>query len=140
MEPLNKLDCRWNLLRSFRVEAPAGFCDCAQNDASFGRGMTRLRVKPAMTDGRGIGARCTVTLRASRRVQAPPMDLFRGSLDVIRTSRPASISELSDLTGRKQGNLSRTLKTMSHYGLVRMEKKNRALRPIAEAESYQISV
>ena len=71
-EPLNKLDCRWNLLRSFRVEAPAGFCDCAQNDASFGRGMT---------DGRGIGARCTVTLRASRRVQAPPMDLFRGSLE-----------------------------------------------------------
>jgi predicted transcriptional regulator len=66
-------------------------------------------------------------------------DENRALLNLIRNSSPASISELSDLTGRKHRNLSRTLKTMSHYGLVRMEKKNRAVRPIAEAESYQIS-
>ena len=65
-------------------------------------------------------------------------DENRALLDVIRTSRPASISELSDLTGRKQGNLSRTLKTMSRYGLVRMEKSNRSVRPIAQAQGYQI--
>lgn len=40
-------------------------------------------------------------------------DENRALLEVIRTSRPASISELADITGRKQGNLSRTLKTMS---------------------------
>jgi len=45
-------------------------------------------------------------------------DENRALLEVIRTARPASISELAEITGRKQGNLSRTLKTMSRYGLV----------------------
>lgn len=65
-------------------------------------------------------------------------DENRALLDVIRTARPASISELADITGRKQGNLSRTLKTMSRYGLVKMEKNERSVRPIAHAECYQI--
>jgi predicted transcriptional regulator len=65
-------------------------------------------------------------------------DENRALLEVIRTARPSSISELSEITGRKQGNLSRTLKTMSRYGLVRMEKHDRSLRPVAEAERYQI--
>jgi predicted transcriptional regulator len=66
-------------------------------------------------------------------------DENRALLDVIRTARPSSISELADITGRKQGNLSRTLKTMSRYGLVRMEKHDRCLRPVAQAERYLIS-
>jgi predicted transcriptional regulator len=65
-------------------------------------------------------------------------DENRALLAVIRTARPASISELADITGRKQGNLSRTLKTMSRYGLVKMEKNERSVRPISHAESYQI--
>ena len=65
-------------------------------------------------------------------------DENRALLQVIRTARPASISELADLTGRKQGNLSRTLKTMSRYGLVKMEKNERSIRPVAHVESYQI--
>jgi len=65
-------------------------------------------------------------------------DENRTLLDVIRTEKPDSISELADITGRKQGNLSRTLKTMSRYGLVRMEKHDRSLRPIAQATGYQI--
>ena len=65
-------------------------------------------------------------------------DENRALLDVIRTAKPDSISELADITGRKQGNLSRTLKTMSRYGLVKMEKHDRSLRPIAQARSYQI--
>jgi predicted transcriptional regulator len=52
----------------------------------------------------------------------------------------ASISELANITGRKQGNLSRTLKTMSRYGLVKMEKNERSVRPISHVESYQIMV
>lgn len=66
-------------------------------------------------------------------------DENRALLDVIRTARPSSISELADITGRKQGNLSRTLKTMSRYGLVRMEKHDRSVRPIAQAAGYQIT-
>ncbi len=65
-------------------------------------------------------------------------DENRALLDVIRTARPESISELADITGRKQGNLSRTLKTMSRYGLVKMEKNERSVRPTALAESYHI--
>jgi predicted transcriptional regulator len=66
-------------------------------------------------------------------------DENRTLLDVIRTSRPESITALSELTGRKQGNLSRTLKTMSRYGLVTIEKSNGFARPIAQAERYEIS-
>ena len=65
-------------------------------------------------------------------------DENRALLEVIRTAKPDSISELADITGRKQGNLSRTLKTMSRYGLVKMEKHDRSLRPIAQAIGYQI--
>jgi predicted transcriptional regulator len=67
-------------------------------------------------------------------------DENRALLDVIRTSKPSSITELADMTGRKQGNLSRTLKTMSRYGLVKMEKTERLVGPIAQAEHYQIMV
>ena len=67
-------------------------------------------------------------------------DENRALLDVIRTARPASIRRLADITGRKQGNLSRTLKTMSRYGLVMMEKNDRSVGPIAQAERYQIMV
>lgn len=67
-------------------------------------------------------------------------DENRALLDVIRSAKPVSISELADLTGRKQGNLSRTLKTMSNYGLVKMEKQDRALMPIACSDRIEIFV
>jgi len=51
---------------------------------------------------------------------------------------PSSISELAILSGRKQSNLSRTLKTMSSYGLVKMEPYQRALKPVVQASSFQI--
>lgn len=67
-------------------------------------------------------------------------DENRALLDVIRSSKPVSISELADLTGRKQGNLSRTLKTMSNYGLVKMKKQDRALMPIACCDRIEILI
>ena len=66
-------------------------------------------------------------------------DENRALLDVIRKAKPASISALASITGRKQGNLSRTLKTMSRYGLVKMEKHDRCVRPIAQGAGYQIT-
>jgi predicted transcriptional regulator len=67
-------------------------------------------------------------------------DENRALLDVIRSSKPVSISELAEMTGRKQGNLSRTLKTMSNYGLVKMQKHNKALRPMACGDRIEIFV
>lgn len=41
-------------------------------------------------------------------------------LEIIRKSKPASLTELAALSGRKKSNLSRTLKQMAAYKLVSM--------------------
>jgi predicted transcriptional regulator len=46
----------------------------------------------------------------------------RDLLGVIAEQAPGSLEELAQLTGRKKPNLSRTLKTMANYGLVRLER------------------
>lgn len=65
-------------------------------------------------------------------------DENRALLKVIQEAQPQSIASLADLTGRKPGNLSRTLKTMSNYGFVEMRKENRQVRPIAKATEFRI--
>ena len=66
-------------------------------------------------------------------------DENRALLRTIWQSKPESIAELAATTGRKPGNLSRTLKTMSHYGLVEMQPVNqRQLRPVAKAMDFRI--
>lgn len=62
----------------------------------------------------------------------------RALLHVIKDSQPKSISSLAELTGRKPGNLSRTLKTMSNYGIVKMERENNQVRPIVETTDFHI--
>jgi predicted transcriptional regulator len=62
----------------------------------------------------------------------------RALLKVIEQTKPQSIASLAILTGRKPGNLSRTLKTMSNYGLVEMKRENRQVRPIAKATEFRI--
>ena len=62
----------------------------------------------------------------------------RTLLKVIRDIRPASVTSLAAATGRKPGNLSRTLKTMSHYGIVEMRREKKLVRPIANATEFQI--
>ncbi len=65
-------------------------------------------------------------------------DENRALLKVIQEAKPASISSLAGMTGRKPGNLSRTLKTMSNYGFVEMRRENRHVRPIAKATEFRI--
>ena len=62
----------------------------------------------------------------------------RALLKVIRATKPASVTALAAATGRTPGNLSRTLKTMSHYGIVEMRREKRLVRPIAKATEFQI--
>ena len=51
-------------------------------------------------------------------------------LKVIDERHPTTLKELERLTGRKVSNLSRTLKTMSQYGLVKLHRGKRgAVRP-----------
>lgn len=66
-------------------------------------------------------------------------DENRALLKVIADSKPDSIAALALTTGRKPGNLSRTLKTMSNYGLVEMQAVNqRQVRPVAKATEFRI--
>ena len=54
----------------------------------------------------------------------------RALLAQIADTHPSSLHELATRTGRTPGNLSRTLKTMERYGLVRLHKGARGkLRP-----------
>jgi predicted transcriptional regulator len=54
----------------------------------------------------------------------------RELLRMIAETKPQSLNELAEATGRAKSNLSRTLKTMEHYGLVCFEKgKGRTLVP-----------
>lgn len=65
-------------------------------------------------------------------------DENRALLNIIRDTRPDSVTSLAAATGRKPGNLSRTLKTMSNYGIVEMRREKRQVRPIAKATEFQI--
>jgi len=62
----------------------------------------------------------------------------RALLRVIREHKPESLSRLAELTGRAPSNLSRTLKTMEHYGLVEMRRDVRTVRPVAKASEFVI--
>ncbi|HRQ63477.1 MAG TPA: transcriptional regulator [Xanthomonadaceae bacterium] len=62
----------------------------------------------------------------------------RALLRIIADTEPASIAELAQTTGRKPGNLSRTLKTMSHYGIVDLKRERNLVRPIAKATEFRI--
>lgn len=54
----------------------------------------------------------------------------RALLAQIADTRPASLNELAAQSGRTPGNLSRTLRTMERYGLVRLHKGARGtVRP-----------
>jgi len=62
----------------------------------------------------------------------------RALLKVIMETKPASITALAESTGRKPGNLSRTLKTMANYGIVDLKRENNHVRPIAKATEFRI--
>lgn len=49
----------------------------------------------------------------------------RELLRIIAERAPGSLDELAQITGRAKSNLSRTLKTMEGYGLVRLERGER---------------
>ena len=65
-------------------------------------------------------------------------DQNRALLKVIRETNPASMAVLAKTTGRQPGNLSRTLKTMSRYGLVDLQRDKTHVRPVVKATSFRI--
>ena len=50
----------------------------------------------------------------------------RELLAMIGREKPGSVTELAELSGRSKSNLSRTLRTMSRYGLVELREGARS--------------
>ena len=65
-------------------------------------------------------------------------DQNRALLKVIRETNPDSMAVLAKATGRQPGNLSRTLKTMSRYGLVELLREKTHVRPVVKATEFRI--
>jgi predicted transcriptional regulator len=65
-------------------------------------------------------------------------DSNRALLHVINDTQPVSISALAEATGRTPGNLSRTLKTLSNYGIVDLKRERNQVKPVAKATEFRI--
>ncbi len=59
-------------------------------------------------------------------------------LKIILTKKPGSLRELEAVTGRKSSNLSRTLRLMARYGIVRLEKHSRCVRPVVMVTDFKV--
>ena len=58
-------------------------------------------------------------------------------LKTIKEKNPQSLTELAVTSGRKLGNLSRTLKNMEKYGIVKLEKDRKAVKPVVSVDTFQ---
>ena len=65
-------------------------------------------------------------------------DNNRALLRTIAEMQPESMKALADAVGREPSNLSRTLKTMAHYGFVELVKVNKMVKPVVRATEFEI--
>lgn len=59
-------------------------------------------------------------------------------LRIIKEQKPTSLKELALVSGRKRSNLSRTLNTMSRYGIVDLVKQERTVKPIVKVTNFKV--
>jgi predicted transcriptional regulator len=59
-------------------------------------------------------------------------------LRIINEQKPESLKELETTSGRNRSNLSRTLKTMSRYGIVELVKQDRTVKPVVKATDFKV--
>ena len=59
-------------------------------------------------------------------------------LRIINEQKPKSLKELETASGRNRSNLSRTLKTMSRYGIVELVKQERTVKPVVKATVFKV--
>ena len=62
----------------------------------------------------------------------------RQLLKTILDKKPASLTELEALTGRKKSNLSRTLKTLERYGIVELHREKNKIIPEVKATDFRV--
>ena len=59
-------------------------------------------------------------------------------LRIIKEQKPESLKELALVSGRKRSNLSRTLNTMSRYGIVDLIKQKKTVKPIVKRTDFKV--
>jgi predicted transcriptional regulator len=59
-------------------------------------------------------------------------------LRIIQEQKPESLKQLEVVSGRKRSNLSRTLRTMSRYGIVELVKQKHAVKPLVKATDFKV--
>ncbi|MBF0383162.1 MAG: MarR family transcriptional regulator [Magnetococcales bacterium] len=59
-------------------------------------------------------------------------------LEIIEESQPDSVHDLARLSQRKPSNLSRTLKSLAHMGIVDMVKNGNKLMPRVRYNRFQV--
>jgi predicted transcriptional regulator len=62
----------------------------------------------------------------------------RQLLKIILDKKPASLTELENITGRKKSNLSRTLKTLERYGIVALHREKNKVVPEVKATDFRV--
>ncbi len=61
-------------------------------------------------------------------------------LETIRKARPGSLKELAKLSGRRESNLSRTLRTMERYKLVALRSEGGRLVPEVPYDRLEVEL
>ena len=64
----------------------------------------------------------------------------RALLDLIRSAKPDSLTDLAKLSGRRVSNLSRTLRTMERYGVVRFDRRGARIVPRVGFDRIELDV
>ncbi len=116
--------------------------------------MTTLRVGIASYED--MKARTMAVARGERRIAADEPKIWftstesfakvlsagnRDLLRVIVEQAPSSLDELARITGRAKSNLSRTLRTMEGYGLIRLERGERGrIRPSVTHDRVELDL
>ena len=98
----------------------------------------KVRVKPVPTAGRQGPGEPKFSFTFMKSVAEVLSNRNRARLKVIRETSPDSMAVLAMSTGRRPGNLSRTLKTMSRYGLVDLHRERTHIRPVVKATEFRV--
>ncbi|HEV2524270.1 MAG TPA: helix-turn-helix domain-containing protein [Gammaproteobacteria bacterium] len=60
-------------------------------------------------------------------------------LEIIVQAKPESVTELAKISGRHKSNLSRTLKTLANYGMVKLAHlKNGKIKPRVQFKTVHV--
>ena len=82
----------------------------------------------------------TIWFDSLRQMAGVLSDENRDLLRLIRDRQPRTVLELAEWSGRAASNLSRTLRNLESYGLVRLNRsaESRAVRPEARVTEFLV--